>query len=73
MTDTPNPNTPSESSDPYKEPPNSTVDDWHGQVVDEAMSEADAALAAGASDEDAEERYDEAVQQAEGAAERDRP
>lgn len=65
-----NPNDPSQSSDPYQEPENSTVDDWHGQIVDEATEEADAALADGASSEEAERRYDEAIEGADGAAER---
>ena len=57
-----NPNTPSESTDPYQEPPNSTVDDWHGQVVDEAAAKADEALEQGESSEEAERVYDEAIE-----------
>jgi hypothetical protein len=30
--------------DPHKEPENSTVDDWHGQQVDELQQQADAAM-----------------------------
>ena len=30
------------SDDPYKEPENSTVDDWHGQKVDREMEKAEA-------------------------------
>ena len=67
-----NPNDPTRSTDPYQEPPNSTVDDWHGQIVDEAERRADEALASGASTEEAERRYEEAIDDADGAAERDR-
>ena len=31
--------------DPYKEPDNSTVDDWHGQKVDRMKEEAEEAAA----------------------------
>ena len=58
-----NPNTPSESTDPYQEPPNSTVDDWHGQIVSDAAEVAEEALAGGADDEEAEARYDQVVEE----------
>ena len=64
-----NPNSPSESTDPYQEPPNSTVDDWHGQVVDEAAERADDALQAGESPEEAERRYTEAIERAASSSE----
>ena len=66
-----NPNDPSGSTDPYQEPPNSTVDDWHGQIVDDAEARADEALESGASPQEAEQRYDEAIADADGAAEHD--
>lgn len=66
-----NPNDATYSEDPYQEPPDSTVDDWHGQIVEEATEKADEALASGASEDEAERVYDEAVNSTEGAAERD--
>jgi len=68
-----NPNDPAQSTDPYQEPPNSTVDDWHGQIVENAAEQADEALDGGESEDEAAARYEEAVESTEGAAERDRP
>ena len=38
--------------DPYKEPDNSTVDDWHGQKVDRLKDEAEQADADADDDKD---------------------
>ena len=67
-----NPNDPSQSTDPYQEPPNSTVEDWHGQVVDRAAEEADDALARGAGAEEAEQRYNKTIDQEKDRTERGR-
>lgn len=40
------------SSSPYLEPPNSTVDDWHGQEVQRDVDVADEALEEANGDED---------------------
>ena len=56
-----NPNTPSKSTDPYQEPPNSTVDDWHGQVVKDATEKAEEAMKQGAEPAEAEKEYDDTI------------
>ena len=61
-----NPNQPNESTDPYQEPPNSTVGDWHGQVVDDATEQAEQALDDGASRDEAEDEYNEAIDRRSG-------
>ena len=49
-----------QSADPYTEPPNSTVDDWHGQEVERDFEAADEALAETGGDmAAAERRFDE--------------
>ena len=50
---------PQQSDDPYVEPENSTVDDWHGQEVQRDIDAADAALEEADGDEaTAEEIFD---------------
>ncbi len=49
-----------QSSDPYTEPSNSTVDDWHGQEVDRDTAAAEEALLlAGGDEAKAEELFEE--------------
>lgn len=46
--------------DPYQEPENSTVDDWHGQEVDRMEQRADEAVDAADGDmREAERRFEE--------------
>ena len=48
------------SDDQYKEPDNSTVDDWHGQKVDREAERADKAVEeAGGDTEEAERRFEQ--------------
>lgn len=62
---TPRPD-PQPSGDPYTEPANSTVDDWHGQEVQSDIDDAERALRDAGGDLDrAEELFD--------ADERDHP
>jgi hypothetical protein len=49
-------NNPYKEEDPHKEPKNSTVDDWHGQVVDRDEQRADELLEASGGDAAAAER-----------------
>jgi hypothetical protein len=51
---------PYKEDNPYQEPKNSTVDDWHGQVVDRDEERAEELLEATGGDADAAERqFDE--------------
>jgi hypothetical protein len=60
MSTTPTPD-PQPQGDPYTEPANSTVEDWHGQEVDRDVEAADEALAAAGGDETrAEELFEQA-------------
>jgi len=52
MTDATQQPTEDASEDPYTEPPNSTVDDWHGQEVERDMAAAERALEEAGGDED---------------------
>ncbi|MCU1401255.1 MAG: hypothetical protein JWN62_4364 [Acidimicrobiales bacterium] len=58
MTSTPTPD-PQPHGDPYTEPENSTVDDWHGQEVEADTAAAERALAEAGGDESrAEELFE---------------
>jgi hypothetical protein len=49
-----------QSDSPYEEPPNSTVDDWHGQEVQRDVDAAEAALdEAGGDQAEAAEIFEE--------------
>ena len=50
-----------QGADPYTEPPNSTVDDWHGQEVSRDFDAAEEALAETGGDEAAAERRFEEI------------
>jgi hypothetical protein len=57
-------NTPQKSEDPYVEPPNSTVDDWHGQDLKRGQELADEAMReSGGDPAEAEERFDDQIDQ----------
>ena len=59
MSTTPSPD-PQPSGDPYTEPANSTVEDWHGQEVDRDVQAAEDALAEAGGDEAKAEQLFEA-------------
>ena len=60
MSDSARPSEPT-SDNMYVEPPNSTVDDWHGQEVDRDIAAADEAMAETGGDEAAAERLFEEI------------
>ena len=55
------------TEDPYQEPGNSTVENWHGQRVERDAERADRISAERADHDEAEERF---AEEAEGPADR---
>jgi hypothetical protein len=53
---------PNHSPDPYTEPPNSTVEDWHGQDLARGQELADEVMAESGGDQaEAERRFDDEI------------